>query len=100
VSSSGVFHFGNLGRNVITGPDFKNVDFSVLKNTRITESLRIQFRTEIFDLLNRANLGQPGRVATVGSTSFGLITPTNGTRFPTSDSGSSRQLQFALKLIF
>jgi Carboxypeptidase regulatory-like domain/TonB dependent receptor-like, beta-barrel len=100
VSSSGVFHFGNLGRNVITGPDFKNVDFSVLKNTRITESLNIQFRTEIFDLLNHANLGQPGRVATVGSTSFGLITPTNGTRFPTSDSGSSRQLQFALKLIF
>jgi len=100
VSSSGVFHFGNLGRNVITGPDFKNVDFSILKNTRITESLRIQFRTEIFDLFNHANLGQPGRVATVGSTSFGLITPTNGTRFPTSDSGSSRQLQFALKLIF
>jgi carboxypeptidase family protein/TonB-dependent receptor-like protein len=100
VSSSGVFHFGSLGRNVITGPDFKNVDFSVLKNTRITESLNIQFRTEIFDLFNHANLGQPGRVATVGSTSFGLITPTNGTRFPTSDSGSSRQLQFALKLIF
>ena len=100
VSSSGVFHFGSLGRNVITGPDFKTADFSVLKNTRITESLRIQFRTEIFDLFNHANLGQPGRVATVGSTSFGLITPTNGTRFPTSDSGSSRQLQFALKLIF
>ena len=100
VSSSGVFHFGSLGRNVITGPDFKTADFSVLKNTKITESLRIQFRTEIFDLFNHANLGQPGRVATVGSTSFGLITPTNGTRFPTSDSGSSRQLQFALKLIF
>src|SRR5215510_3648200 len=33
VSSSGVFHFGNLGRNVITGPDFKNVDSSILKNT-------------------------------------------------------------------
>jgi len=100
VSSSGVFHLGNLGRNVIIGPNFKNVDFSVLKNTRITESLRIQFRTEVFDLFNHANLGQPGRVATVGSTTFGLITPTNGTRFPTSDSGSSRQLQFALKLIF
>jgi hypothetical protein len=100
VSSSGVFHLGSLGRNVITGPDFKNLDFSVLKNTRITESLRLQFRTEVFDLFNHANLGQPGRVATVGSASFGLITPTNGTRFPTSDSGSSRQLQFALKLIF
>jgi len=104
VSSSGVFHFGNLGRNVITGPDFKNVDFSVLKNTKINESLRIQFRTEIFDLFNHANLGQPGRVAVVPQPNipfvFGIITPTNGTRFPTSDSGSSRQLQFALKLIF
>ena len=100
VSSSGVFHFGNLGRNVIIGPGFKTVDFSILKNTTITESLRLQFRTEIFDLFNHANLGQPGRVAAVGSSTFGLITPTNGTRFPTSDSGSSRQLQFALKLIF
>ncbi|HZS07746.1 MAG TPA: TonB-dependent receptor [Blastocatellia bacterium] len=100
VSSSGVFHFGNLGRNVIIGPRFNNVDFSVLKNTKITESVRVQFRAEIFDLFNHANLGQPGRIATVGSTTFGVITGTNGTRFPTGDSGSSRQVQFALKLIF
>jgi outer membrane receptor protein involved in Fe transport len=88
-------HFGSLGRNVVIGPGFHNVDFSVLKNTRISESVRVQFRAEFFDLFNHANFGQPGRV--VGSANFGVIT---NTRFPTGDSGSSRQVQFALKLIF
>ena len=97
VNGSAVFHFGNLGRNVIIGPGFSNTDFSVLKNTKISESLRVQFRAEFFDVFNHANFGQPGRVAQVGSTSFGVIT---STRFPTGDSGSSRQVQFALKLIF
>ncbi|MBO0719667.1 MAG: TonB-dependent receptor, partial [Blastocatellia bacterium] len=87
-------HFGNLGRNVVIGPGFQNVDFSVLKNTKINERLNVQFRTEVFDLFNHANFGQPVRV--LGS-SFGQIT---NTRFPTGDSGSSRQLQFALKLTF
>jgi hypothetical protein len=93
--TSPTVHFGNLGRNVVIGPGFNNVDFSVLKNTNITESVRVQFRTEIFDLFNHTNFGQPGGV--VGTTNFGRIT---NTRFPTGDSGSSRQLQFALKLIF
>jgi hypothetical protein len=88
-------HFGSLGRNVVIGPGFQNVDFSVLKKTNITESLRAEFRAEIFDLFNHANFGQPGRI--VGTTNFGVIT---NTRFPTGDSGSSRQVQFALKLIF
>jgi hypothetical protein len=57
--------------------------------------MRIQFRAEFFDLFNHANLGQPGNV--VGTPSFGRIT---NTRFPTGESGSSRQTQFALKLIF
>jgi Carboxypeptidase regulatory-like domain len=88
-------HFGSLGRNVVIGPGFHNVDFSVLKKTAITERLRTEFRAEIFDLFNHANFGQPGRV--FGTPAFGVIT---NTRFPTSDSGSSRQVQFALKLIF
>jgi len=90
-----VARFGNLGRNVIIGPSFNNMDFSVLKNIELAERRRLQFRAEIFDLFNHANFGQPGRV--VGSTAFGRIT---NTRFPTGDSGSSRQLQFALKLLF
>ncbi|HKP85098.1 MAG TPA: TonB-dependent receptor [Blastocatellia bacterium] len=97
VNGSTVFHFGNLGRNVIIGPGFSNTDLSVLKNTKIAESLSLQFRAEFFDIFNHANFGQPGRVAQVGSTSFGVIT---STRFPTGDSGSSRQVQFAMKLIF
>ncbi len=96
------YHFGSLGRNVIIGPGFNNVDFSVIKNTKLTEAVRVQFRAEFFDLFNHANLGQPGpgaagRTAQVGSASFGVIT---NTRFPTGDSGSSRQIQFALKLLF
>jgi hypothetical protein len=87
--------FGNLGRNVITGPTFNNVDFSVMKTTAISERLNVQFRAEIFDLFNHANFGRPGN--TVGTPSFGRIT---STRFPTGESGSSRQIQFALKLIY
>jgi hypothetical protein len=97
VGGQNVYHFGSLGRNVIIGPGFNNVDFSVIKNTHLTEDVRVQFRAEFFDLFNHANLGQPGRTAQVGSATFGLIT---NTRFPTGDSGSSRQIQFALKLLF
>jgi hypothetical protein len=97
VNGARVLHFGNLGRNSITGPAFHNVDFSVLKNTKITETIRTQFRAEIFDLFNHANFGNPGLVATPGSTTFGVI---RQTRFPTGESGSSRQVQFTLKVIF
>lgn len=90
-----VARFGNLGRNVIIGPGFNNVDFSVIKNIKLDDRRRLQFRGEMFDLFNNANFGQPGRV--VGSAAFGRIT---NTRFATGDSGSSRQLQFALKLLF
>jgi hypothetical protein len=92
-----IFHFGNLGRNVVIGPRFNNTDFSVIKRTKIGENQLIEFRAEFFDLFNHANFGQPGRTAQVGSTSFGVIT---NTRFPTGDSGSSRQVQFALKYKF
>jgi hypothetical protein len=97
VSADGKFHFGNLGRNTFVGPGFNNVDFSILKNTKLKEGMQLQIRAEIFDLFNHANFGQPGRVALVGSTNFGVI---NNTRFATGDSGSSRQMQFAVKLIF
>ncbi|MCI0336381.1 MAG: TonB-dependent receptor [Acidobacteria bacterium] len=86
---------GTLGRNVVIGPHFETIDFSVTKTTKLGDRMRVQFRAEIFDILNHANFGQPGNV--VGSATFGRIT---NTRFPTGDSGSSRQLQFALKFNF
>jgi hypothetical protein len=97
VSASGVFHFGNLGRNAIYGPGFSNTDLSLIKNVKLGGTATVQLRVEAFDVFNHANFGQPGRVATVGSTSFGVIT---NTRFPTGDSGSSRQVQFAVKMLF
>ncbi|HEV8430723.1 MAG TPA: carboxypeptidase regulatory-like domain-containing protein [Pyrinomonadaceae bacterium] len=90
-----VGRFGSLGRNVVIGPGFNNTDFSVIKRTKLTESQLIEFRWEVFDLFNHANFGQPGRV--VGTANFGQIT---NTRFGTGDSGSSRQMQFALKYKF
>jgi hypothetical protein len=89
-----VARFGSLGRNVVIGPTFNNTDFSITKNTKFGDTFRLQFRAEFFDIFNHANLGQPGNV--VGSPAFGRIT---NTRFPTGESGSSRQIQFALRLI-
>ena len=98
-----VFHFGNMRRNSVPGPDFKNLDLALAKTTRITERLGLELRAEAFDLTNHPNFGfatstrtaVPGTAANPGS--FGVI---NSTRFPNGDSGSARQLQFAAKLIF
>jgi hypothetical protein len=87
--------FGNIGRNVIVGPSFNNVDVSLIKNTAIGEDVRVQFRVEVFDVFNHANFGRPGNTA--GTPLFGRI---SSTRFPTGESGSSRQVQFALKFGF
>ena len=99
---------GNLGRNSVYGPGFANVDLTLAKNTKLSERLNMQLRVDAFDALNHPNYGQPGPqsggiLASVFSTaalanhSFSTI---SGTRFPTGDSGSSRQLQFAVKLQF
>ena len=77
------------------GPDFVNTDFSVVKNTKITERFNLQFRAEFFDIFNHPNFGNPNNTAT--ATSFGQIT---STRFPAGDFGSAREIQFALKLTF
>jgi hypothetical protein len=97
VSPGGAFHFGNLGRNAIVGPGFSNTDLSIIKNLRLAGAARLQFRLEVFNIFNQANLGLPGRIATVGSAAFGVITTT---RFPTGDSGSARQVQLAVKAMF
>lgn len=103
--------FGNLGRNVVIGPGFNNVDFSVIKNTKLTEKINMQFRTEFFNLFNHTNFGQPGRIISTDLAGNILFDPTTGhivgtfgqiigTRVAPGDSGSSRQIQFALKFLF
>jgi hypothetical protein len=80
---------GNLGRNTFTGPGWSNLDFSVIKDTRITESMTLQLRAEFFNVLNQATFGTPN--STIGNPSFGLITSTATTE---------RQIQFGARFIF
>ena len=87
--------FGNAGRNIIQGPGLQDVDFSVAKLTHIKERVHVQFRAEVFNLMNHPNFGQPNRTTT--SADFGRITATRTAR---GDLGSSRQLQLGLKLTF
>jgi hypothetical protein len=96
VSSTGVFHFGNLGRNQIIGPSFFNTDLSVTKRTRVAGTT-VELRAEAFNVFNHPNFGQPNRIAVPGGTAFGVI---SNTRFPTGDSGVARQIQLALKVLF
>ncbi len=86
--------YGNLGRNTLIGPGLATWDFSTVKDTRIHERLTLQFRAEIFNLLNRANFNTPNLIA---------FTPTgvSGTAGAiTSTATTARQVQFALKLLW
>jgi hypothetical protein len=90
-----VNRFGNLARNAVMGPGFRNTDLSVAKNVTIRNSYRLQMRVDVFDLFNHANFGPPGNI--VGSPTFGKITRT---RLPTGEAGSSRQIQLAARIMF
>jgi Carboxypeptidase regulatory-like domain len=90
--------FGNLGRNALAGPGFADTDLSLQKTTRLLESVSLVLRVDSFDLFNHVNFGNPNLSATGASTStFGQIT---ATRNLVGDAGSSRQLQFAGKIVF
>ncbi|BDC47790.1 hypothetical protein F183_A01060 [Bryobacterales bacterium F-183] len=92
--------FGNIGRNAFYGPGFGAVDFSVFKETPITERLRTQLRIEIFNIFDRANFANPGTNINAAA-SFGLITATrNGSSAPGIGFGEPRNVQLALKLIW
>jgi hypothetical protein len=93
---------GNLGRNTILGPGLFNADFSVKKNTyvrRISETFNVQFRAEMFDVLNHANFAAPPASGLTAfnssgvpqSGSYGLIT---NTQHP------NRIIQFSLKMVW
>ena len=86
--------YGDVGRDTLIGPGLATWDFSVLKDTRIRERLNLQFRSEIFNLLNRANFNQPNAVVFTPSG----VSPTAGVI--TSTSTTSRQVQFGLKMLW
>jgi outer membrane receptor protein involved in Fe transport len=83
------FTYGNAGRNILYGPGRVNFDFSLFKEFRIKEGMRLQFRTEIFNLLNTPQFDLPN--ATVDAGNAGTITSIVGT---------PRQIQLGAKVVF
>jgi hypothetical protein len=87
--------FGTLGRNTFRGPAYYNFDFALIKDTPVgrrksgAERMDLQFRAEFFNLFNIVNMGLPANTLT--GSGFGIISKTAGT---------SRQIQFSLKLIY
>jgi len=55
----GTRHYGNMRRNSLIGPDFRQWDFAIYKNTAITERVNLQLRADFFNVLNRANFSSP-----------------------------------------
>ena len=81
--------YGNSGRGMLRGPGQSTVDFSVFKDFKFAERFNMQFRTEMFNVLNKANFGNPGN--NIDNAGYGQITGT---------SVNARLVQMALKLTF
>jgi hypothetical protein len=94
--------FGTSGRNSITGPSFQDLDFSVMKNFRITERQTLQFRWENFNFTNHPQFGTPNDMYSSGS-AYTLTPPATFdtiTTLANNNNATMRQMQFALKYIF
>ena len=92
---------GTAGRDILYGPGFANLDFSLAKDTPIRflgEGGRLEFRTEIFNLLNRPNFDIPSR--TVFSAQADVEQPVLNVGRINNTATTSRQIQFALKILF
>jgi len=94
---------GNMGRNIFRGPSFRNWDFSLSKIWRLNERVRMQFRGEVFNILNHTNfdtltmntdLSVPNTVGTV------VFTPDVAAANPVVGSGGSRHIQLGAKIIW
>ncbi|HZQ56125.1 MAG TPA: hypothetical protein VFB14_28290 [Bryobacteraceae bacterium] len=85
--------YGSAGRNILSGPDYADIDFSVIRSFAVpigpkAESQKLQLRADFFNLLNHANFNNPSN--TVSSSTFGRILT----------AGEPRILQLALKFVF
>src|SRR5881296_2266805 len=90
--------FGNAGRSVFRGPRLFNVDTSFFKRIPIREGVTMQFRAEAFNVLNRANFAYPNGIAFQGNSASYSYSESAGQI--TNTATTSRQIQFALKLLF
>jgi carboxypeptidase family protein/TonB-dependent receptor-like protein len=124
----GTRHFGSLGRNALIGPNFKQFDFSIFKETKITERLKLELRFEAYNLFNHPNFANPilpnflalgdgngvshadlpGNPNPCPGTAFGRtcgalsigVTGDVGTGYPFLGGGGPRNLQLAAKFTF
>jgi hypothetical protein len=99
---------GNAGRNILIGPGITNLDFSVFKNNqikRISENFNVQFRVEMFNILNHPNFAPPGP----GDGNTDIFDATGALQAPSlggiagvlaKTTIPERQIQFAVKIIF
>jgi hypothetical protein len=92
--------YGDLGRNAYTGPGLATADFAVLKDIGLRERLRLQFRAEIFNLVNRANFNTPNLIVFTPPTDQNPTGLSGTAGAITSTSTTARQVQFALKLLW
>jgi outer membrane receptor protein involved in Fe transport len=95
-------NFGDLGRDQIYGPGFRNVDFSVSKVFKLKETAALQFRAEFFNIFNHPNFSLPNGFISPGSAPAGTIssTPDVAQGNPGLGGGGPRVLQLALRLQF
>jgi hypothetical protein len=99
-STPSQFTFGNAGRNILRGPGLGSWDFSILRDFRLHEWAKLQFRAEIFNILNRANFDIPQRI--VNTSSFGQIFNTLQPQagLASGGPGEPRELQLGLSLVW
>ncbi len=101
--------YGNVRRDSLTGPGLSELDFSVVKNSKITERVGLQFRAEFFNILNHTNLLTPNEVVyssapkiatTSGVQTVVASSPSSTAGLVTATSTTSRQVQFGAKFQF
>jgi hypothetical protein len=86
---------GTAQRNSLFGPNFRHVDLSIFKDFPVTETVKVQFRVESFNISNTPNfyIGNGSSGASFGNPAFGSISQTDPNYTP-------REYQFALKVHF
>ena len=92
--------FGNAPRDIARGPGEWQIDLGANKRIPLSEEMRLEFRSEVFNIFNHPQYGLPQ--ATFGIPGFGSIIQTVNTTTPVSPvgSGTPREMQFALRLVF